>query len=126
LARADLAFSIRYVCNIATFFAFFLLSLITILQDLQVWAEKFLPLHYQKTKTPPSVVISDGVKAIGVTTFDRERTDKQPTVTDVRLSQLTDMYDISKENLYKPFMSLIPIGMLGAYGLSRYEKQTNV
>ena len=36
------------------------------------------------------------------------------------------MYDISKENLYKPFMSLIPIGMLGAYGLSRYEKQSNV
>lgn len=66
-----------------------------------------------------------GVSTQGIT-FDRERTDKQPTVTDVRLSQLTDMYDISKENLYKPFMSLIPIGMLGAYGLSRYEKQTNV
>lgn len=36
------------------------------------------------------------------------------------------MYDISKENLYKPFMSLLPFGLLGAYGLTKYEEKTDI
>lgn len=90
---ADLAFSIRYICNIATFFAFFFLFLLTILQDLQIWAEKFLSLHYQKTKTLPQVKLTERemrilneaanitlhetAKKVRLTELVRERTNKK-------------------------------------------------
>lgn len=47
-------------------------------------------LSYDETKGWILEGMTPGVSTQGLT-FDRERTDKQPTVTDVRLSQLTDI-----------------------------------